>query len=120
MAQSEIPEILAHSDTLRFELSRCIPSAGVPSETGGFFRAMSGTPIMRTVDLDYVDVLVDNRGSGGRSPAWTRTDLALVQRFRPFADETKSLEIDFTVINAFNQKTGLRTFRSLYRQSSPL
>ena len=86
----------------------------------GFFRAMSGTPITRTVDLEHVDVIVDNRGSDGRNPFWTQTDLSLVQRFHPFADETKSFEINFNVINLFNQKTGLRTFRSLYRQSLPL
>ena len=90
------------------------------TEVGGFFRAMSGTPITRTVDLEHVDVLVDNRGSDGRNPAWTQTDLSLVQRFRPFSDETKSLEINFNVINVFNQKTGLRTFRSLFRQTLPL
>ncbi len=89
-------------------------------EIGGFFRAMSGTPITRIVDLEHVDVMVDNRGSDGRNPAWTQTDLALVKRFHPFSDETKSLEINFNVINVFNQKTGLRTFRSLYRQSLPL
>ncbi len=89
-------------------------------EIGGFFRAMSGTPISRTVDLEHVDVLVDNRGSDGRNPAWTQTDLAVLQRFHPFADESKWLELNFNVINVFNQKTALRTFRSLYRQSLPL
>ena len=89
-------------------------------EVGGFFRAMSGTPITRTVELEHVDVMVDNRGSDGRNPAWTQTDLFLAQRFYPFSDETRSFEINFNVINFFNQKTGLRTFRSLYRQSLPL
>ncbi len=89
-------------------------------EVGGFFRAMSGTPITRTVELEHVDVIVNNRGSDGRNPAWTQTDLCLVQRFYPFSDENKSFEINFNVINLFNQKTGLRTFRSLYRQSLPL
>ena len=89
-------------------------------EVGGFFRAMSGTPVTRTVEMEHVDVIVDNRGSDGRNPAWTQTDLSLVQRFYPFPDETKSFEINFNVINLFNQKTGLRTFRSLYRQSLPL
>ena len=86
----------------------------------GFFRAMSGTPVTRTVDLEHVDVMVNNRGSDGRNPFWTQTDLSLVQRFYPFPDETRSFEINFNVINLFNQKTGLRTFRSLYRQSLPL
>lgn len=72
MAQSRIPGILAHSDTLRFELPLCIPPAGEPSEIGGFFRAMSGTLIARTVDLDHVDVMVDNQGSGGRNPVCLR------------------------------------------------
>ena len=89
-------------------------------EVGGFFRVMGGTPISRTVDLEHVDVIVDNRGSDGRNPTWTQTDLSLVQRFYPFSDETKSFVINLNVINLFNQKTGLRTFRSLYRQSLPL
>ena len=89
-------------------------------EIGGFFRAMSGTPISRTVDLEHVDVLVDNRGSDGRNPAWTQTDLSVIQRFYPFSDETRWFELNFNVINAFNQKTALRTFRSLYRQTLPL
>ena len=89
-------------------------------EIGGFFRAMSGTPISRTVDLEHVDVLVDNRGSDGRNPAWTQTDLSVIQRFYPFSDESKWFELNFNVINAFNQKTALRTFRSLYRQTLPL
>ena len=89
-------------------------------EVGGFFRVMGGTPISRTVDLEHVDIIVDNRGSDGRNPTWTQTDLSLVQRFYPFPDETKSFEINFNVINLFNQKTALRTFRNLYRQSLPL
>ena len=89
-------------------------------EVSGFFRAMSGIPITRTVDLEHVDVIVDNRGSDGRNPAWTQTDLSLVQRFHPFSDENKWLEVNFNVMNLFNQRTGLRTFRSLYRQSLPL
>jgi len=89
-------------------------------EVGAFFRAMSGTPISRTVDLEHVDVMVNNRGSDGRNPFWTQTDLSLVQRFHPFSDETRSLEINLNVINLFNQGTALRTFRSLYRQSLPL
>ena len=86
----------------------------------GFFRAMSGTPITRTVDLEHVDVMVNNRGSDGPNPFWTQTDLSLVQRFYAFPDETRSFEINFNLINLFNQKTGLLTFRSLYRQSLPL
>ncbi|MDE2665652.1 MAG: carboxypeptidase regulatory-like domain-containing protein [Acidobacteriota bacterium] len=89
-------------------------------EVGGFFSAMSGAPISRTVDLEHVDVMVNNRGSDGRNPAWTQTDLSLVQRFHPFSDETRSLEINLNVINLFNQGTPLRTFRSLFRQSLPL
>ena len=89
-------------------------------EVGGFSRAMSGTPIARTVELEQVDVMVNNRGSDGRNPVWTQTDLSLVQRFHPFSDETRSLEVNLNVINLFNRKTPLRTFRSLYRQSLPL
>lgn len=89
-------------------------------QVSGFFRAMSGTPITRTVDLEHVDVAVDNRGSDGTNPAWTQTDVSLVQRFHLFEGDSKWLEINFNVINLFNQRTGLRTFRSVYRQSLPL
>ncbi len=89
-------------------------------EIGGFFRAMSGTPITRSVDLEHVDVRVENRASDGRNPSRTQTDLSLVQRFFPFADESKWLEINFNVINLLNRRTGLRTFESVYRQSLPL
>ena len=89
-------------------------------EIGGFFRAMSGTPITRTVDLEHVDVIVENRGSEGRNPAWTQTDVAVIQRFYPFGSESRWIELNFNCINLFNQSTGLRTFRSLYRQTLPL
>ena len=89
-------------------------------EIGGFFRAMSGTPITRTVDFEHADVKVENRASDGRNPAWTQTDVSLVQRFFPFADERKWFELNFNVINLFNQQTGLRTFERMYRQSLAL
>ena len=89
-------------------------------EIGGFFRAMSGTPISRTVDFEHVDVIVDNRGSDGRNPAWTQTDISIVQRLYPFKSEARWIELNFNVINVFNQATALSTFRSLYRQSLPL
>ena len=43
-----------------------------------------------------------------------------MQWFYPFSGESKWFEINFNVINVFNQRTGLRTFRSLYRESLPL
>lgn len=89
-------------------------------EVGGFQRIMSGTPISRTADLEYVDIMVDNRGSDGRNPTWAQTDLYLVQAFHPFKDETKSLEFNVNIINLFNQKTALRTFRSMNREVLPL
>lgn len=44
----------------------------------------------------------------------------MIQRFYPFPDETRWFELNFNVINVFNHKTALRTFRSLYRQTPPL
>lgn len=89
-------------------------------QVGGFFRAASGTPISRTVDLEHVDVMVENRASDGRNPAWTQTDLSLVQRFHLPGRDDRWFEVNFNVINLFNQRTAVRTFRRLYRRSLPL
>ena len=89
-------------------------------EVMAFFRAASGTPITRMVDFEHAEVKVDNRGSDGRNPMWTQTDLSVIQRFHPFASDSRWLEINFNIINVFNQRTALRTFRNLYRQSLPL
>lgn len=89
-------------------------------QIAGFFRAASGTPISRTVDLEHVHVMVENRGSDGRNPTWTQTDLSFVQRFHLFGNDAKWFEINLNVLNVFNQRTALRTYRRLYRQSLPL
>ena len=89
-------------------------------EIGGFIRAMSGTPITRIASFENVEIMVDNRGSEGRNPFWVQHDLMVIQRFHPFADESKSLEFNFNVVNALNRKTALRTYRTLYRSSLPL
>ncbi|MEE9293882.1 MAG: TonB-dependent receptor [Phycisphaerae bacterium] len=90
------------------------------TELGGFFRAMSGTPISRWTSFENVEIHVDNRGSDGRNPFWIQTDFMVIQRFHPFDDEAKTLEFNFNVINLFNQKTALRTFRTIYRDNMPL
>jgi hypothetical protein len=84
-------------------------------EIGVFQRITSGTPISRQVGIHNVGILVENRGSDGRSPTWAQTDLYLVQTFHPFQDETKSIEFNANVINLFNQKTALRTRREYNR-----
>ena len=89
-------------------------------ELGGFVRAMSGLPITREVEFENAEVRVDNRGSEGRNPFWNQTDFMVMQRFHPFDDESKTLEFSFNVVNIFNQKTALRTFRTLYRNNLPL
>ena len=79
---------------------------------GGFFRAMSGTPITRTADIEYVDIAYLNRGSDGRNPFWTQTDIQLIQDFTPFENESQRIEIRFNVLNLFNARTALTTYRS--------
>jgi hypothetical protein len=89
-------------------------------EVGAFFRVMSGIPISRWTEMENVEIMVDNRGSDGRNPTWTQTDLHLAQKFYPFTDESRFIEFNFNVINLFNSKTGLRTFRNIYRDNLPL
>jgi hypothetical protein len=84
-------------------------------ELGLFQRIMSGTPISRQADIHNVELLVENRGSEGRNSAWGQTDIFLVQKFHPFDDETKSLEFSANIINLFDQKTELRTYRLFNR-----
>jgi hypothetical protein len=87
---------------------------------GGFFNAMSGTPITRQAFLEYTNVKVEGRGSDGRNPAWSMTSLFLVQSFHPFADPGKRIEINFNVVNLFDQETPLWTFDGVNRFSVPL
>jgi hypothetical protein len=87
---------------------------------GGFFNAMSGTPISRTAYLEYIDIMVENRGSDGRNPFFSQTDLSLIQTFHPFKDESKRLEFNVNIVNLFNQETALTTFRYMNREVLPL
>ena len=89
-------------------------------EVGAFFRVMSGIPISRWVAIENVDIMVDNRGSDGRNPIWTQTDLHLAQKFYPFTDESRFIEFNFNILNLFNSKTALRTARDVYRDNLPL
>jgi hypothetical protein len=87
---------------------------------GGFFNAMSGTPKTRFAFLSRDFVKVENRGSDGRSPTWTMTSLFLVQSFHPFKDPGKRIEINFNVVNLFDQATSLQVSPIMNRQWVPL
>jgi outer membrane receptor protein involved in Fe transport len=88
---------------------------------GGFFNAMSGTPITRIANLQRgAFVKVEGRGSDGRNPTWSMASLFLVQSFRPFEDPGKRIEVNFNVVNLFNQKTPIWTFDLLNLHSVPL
>lgn len=80
---------------------------------GGFFKAVSGTPITSQMIVNNAEMYVMGRGDAGRMPFFTQTDLYMVQRFKPFKDESKAIEFNVNVTNLFNQRTVTHRFRYL-------
>jgi hypothetical protein len=78
------------------------------TEVGGFFRAMSGTPITTQVQTVNLGMYVNGRGDMGRTPMFNQTDLMVAQEFK--IGEGKRLRFEFNMINLFNQKTSMFTF----------
>lgn len=87
---------------------------------GGFFQAMSGTPITRAVTFDNAEMYVNGRMSDGRTPFFTQTDLYFLQTFKPFKDEAKSIQFNVNIVNLFNQKTVTRKYRLMNRDTASL
>lgn len=80
------------------------------TEIGGFFRAMSGTPLTTQVNtINGIPVYVEGRGDMGRTPMFNQTDLMVAHEFKLGKSEVKKLRFEFNMINLFNQKTNMLT-----------
>ncbi len=80
------------------------------TEIGGFFRAMSGTPMTTQVNTNNgIPMYVEGRGDMGRTPIFNQTDLLIAHELKIGKSETKKLRFEFNIINLFNQKTNVYT-----------
>src|SRR5262249_469454 len=81
---------------------------------GLFQFAGSGTPLSMVVQtVNQVPVFVEGRGSMGRTPFLTQTDLVVGHTVK--FGEVKRLRVEFNALNVFNQKTARNRFTSLNR-----
>ncbi len=84
------------------------------TQVGAFFYGGSGTPLSRQVwTLNQIPVLVDGRGSMGRTPALYQTDLLVSHDLKMGGD--KRVRLEMNVLNLFNQKTARHVFDQLNR-----
>jgi hypothetical protein len=84
------------------------------TQVGAFFYGGSGTPLTRTVNtINTIPVMVDGRGSLGRTPVLTQTDLLVSQDVRMLGE--KKLRLELNVLNLFNQKTARHLFNDYNR-----
>ncbi|WP_321472690.1 TonB-dependent receptor [uncultured Paludibaculum sp.] len=84
------------------------------TDIGGFYYAGSGTPMSTVVmQRQRIPLFVEGRGSMGRTPLLTQTDLVVGHEVK--FGETKRLRFEFNAQNVFNQKTSRHTFNQLNR-----
>jgi hypothetical protein len=84
------------------------------TQVGAFFYAGSGTPVSRQVQTDNgIGALVDGRGSMGRTPTLTQTDLLVSHELRLYKQQR--LRFEANILNLFNQQTVRHIFDSLNR-----
>ena len=84
-------------------------------DLGGFFRAMSGTPMSTEVNtVNGIPVLVNGRGDMGRSPFFTQTDL--MAAYELGVGEGKKLRFEINVNNLFNQKINMFPYNRYNRE----
>ena len=84
------------------------------TQVGAFFYGGSGTPISRTVSsINFIPIFVDGRGSLGRTPFLSQTDLLVSQDFR--MGGSKRVRLEANVLNLFNQQTARSIFGSVNR-----
>jgi Carboxypeptidase regulatory-like domain/TonB-dependent Receptor Plug Domain len=109
-------DVLGRLATDRPHAVKLYGSYMLPTQTqvGAFFYGASGTPVSTTVSsLNGIPLLVEGRGSFGRTPVLTQTDL-LVSHDLKFGG-SKRVRLEANVINVFNQKTARHIFDSLNR-----
>jgi hypothetical protein len=84
------------------------------TQVGAFFYGASGTPVSRMVySVNNIPLFVDGRGSLGRTPILTQTDLLVSHDLKVLTDKRVRLELN--VLNVFNQKTARHIFDSVNR-----
>ncbi len=109
-------DVLGRLATDRPHAVKLYGSYMLPTQTqvGAFFYGASGTPVSTTVSsLNGIPLFVEGRGSFGRTPMLTQTDL-LVSHDLKFGG-SKRVRLEANVINVFNQKTARHIFDSLNR-----
>ena len=84
------------------------------TQIGAFFYAGSGTPVSRTVySVNNIPLFVDGRGSLGRTPMLSQTDLLVSHDIKMAG--SKRMRFEANIQNLFNQKTARHIFDSLNR-----
>lgn len=84
------------------------------SLVGAFWNIASGTPLSTYVNTtNQTEVFVEGRGSMGRSPVLSTTDLLYSHSFN--ISEGKKLSFEFNMTNLFNQKTARHRYPYLNR-----
>jgi hypothetical protein len=85
------------------------------TNVGVNFYGGSGTPVSKSVQSVYrYPILVEGRGSLGRTPALTQTDLLVSHDFK-MGDGNKRLRLEFNALNVFNQQTVRHIFDTVNR-----
>jgi hypothetical protein len=88
------------------------------TQVGAFIYAGSGTPVSKTVEsLERIPLFVDGRGSMGRTPFLSQTDLLVSHEVSVMAQ--KKMRFELNVLNLFNQKTARHIFSNLNRSRRP-
>jgi hypothetical protein len=84
------------------------------TQVGAFFYGASGTPVSRMVQtVNGIPIFVDGRGSLGRTPFLSQTDLLVSHELKVVND--KKLRLELNVLNVFNQQTARHIFDSVNR-----
>jgi hypothetical protein len=84
------------------------------TQVGAFFYGASGTPVSRMVQtINRIPIFVDGRGSLGRTPFLSQTDLLVSHELSVASD--KKLRLELNVLNVFNQKTARHIFDTVNR-----
>jgi outer membrane receptor protein involved in Fe transport len=86
---------------------------------GADYLLESGTPQQSTVNIKSVPVFDEGRGNLGRSPAFSRTNLALTYRLTKLPGG-KRATLNLDVANVFDQDTSTRIFTTRYRDALPV
>jgi hypothetical protein len=87
---------------------------GFGTNVGLNFYGASGTPVSKSVQSIYrYPILVEGRGSLGRTPVMSQTDLLVSHEFKVL--RTKSLRLEFNALNVFNQRQVRHVFDTVNR-----